>query len=493
MGNIMANLDRTYFIYCRYLRELDLNDLGQLFEADKFRTKIEKKFFEGELSKLRILSNTARPNTERLDINAVTNRVGDVVTEKAPLLEAISSNSGLDSSSALRKWIPMLSKLQELKLFNGKTLADPAIPELITAHCPFFRRLWIFLWVTPESDHQLATFIQGIPTPTLHSLQIFSANGIGAESFLGLNHHAPTLKLLRLSAKPAHLALLSSCTQIETLILEDPTGTSDLEHDDPSAFATIASWLQSCHYLRVLEFNKFPPAAALITPALLSPAPDNSNNSDDTRALPHLHRLQVEGYAMRHASARAFHEALAHQRGLRTLVLKGDAEGSGRADCDALCEAVGAIGGLRDLKLRGVSEFFANEHVSYLAGNLPELEHLYVEGWAIGDGVWGALGGLRKLQWISFMGLTQFTREGLMGFVRRLRRPGNEGIVVMVDNADLEGRLSEEEQAEVREAILERVDGRFEYTLYRGRLTRNANFLQDQADFRRSRLIGVRG
>ncbi|KAL9094694.1 MAG: hypothetical protein Q9165_002964 [Trypethelium subeluteriae] len=436
-------------------------------------TGLYRKFFEGALSKLHILTKNSR-----LDINAVTSRVGDVVTEKAPLLEAISSNGGLVSSSPLKKWIPMLSKLQELKLFDGKALADHAISELITAHCPSFRRLWIFLWASPDNDRQLAAFIQGLPTPTLHSLQLFSVTGVGAESFLALNRHAQTLKLLRLSVSPPHLALLSSCTQIETLILEDPNGSSDLEHDDPTAFFTIATWLQSCHSLRVLEFNKFPPAAALITPALLAssgPFPtsspsaddDDSDSYSDTRALPHLHRLQVEGYAMDNASARAFHVALAHQRGLRTLVLKGEAEGSGRDECDALCEAVGAIRGLRDLKLRGVSEFFANEHVSYLAGNLPELEHLYVEGWAIGDGVWGALGGLRRLQWISFMGLTQFTRDGLMGFVERLRRPGNEGIVVMVDNADLEGRLSEEEQAEVREAILEKVDGRFEYTLYR--------------------------
>ena len=86
-------------------------------------------------------------------------------------------------------------------------------------------------------------------------------------------------------------------------------------------------------------------------------------------------------------------------------------------------------------------------------------------------GVWEALSGLRYLQWISFYGLTTFTQEGLLSFVAKLKRPGNEGIVVMVDNADIEDRLSDEEQAEVREAISDKVDGRFEYTLYRGKLS----------------------
>ena len=35
-------MDKTFFTYCRYLRALDLDDLGQLFEADKFRSKIEQ-------------------------------------------------------------------------------------------------------------------------------------------------------------------------------------------------------------------------------------------------------------------------------------------------------------------------------------------------------------------------------------------------------------------------------------------------------------------
>lgn len=310
---------------------------------------------------------------------------------------------------------------------------------------------------SPDSDHQLATFIQGIQAPSLQSLELFSVTGIGAESFLALNRHGPTLKLLRLSVTPEscpNLSFLKDCTNIETLILEDSTGSSDLERTHYDKFLEIVEWLQSCKHLRVLEFIKFPPAAALTTPVLKA-------------ANMPLQTLQVEDYTMRESLE--FHRALKNQKNLRTLVLRGDAEGCFRDDIDALCESVCEISGLRDLKLRGVSEYFTNEHINYLAWNLPYLEHLYVEGYGINDGVWQALSGLRNLQWISFYGLTTFTKDGLLNFIETLERPGNEGVTVMVDNADIEGRLSDEDQAEVREVIGDKVDGRFEYTLYRGK------------------------
>ena len=310
-----------------------------------------------------------------------------------------------------------------------------------------------------DSDHQLATFIQGIQVPSLQSLELFSVTGIGAESFLALNRHGAALKFLRLSVKPEScpsLSFLKNCINIEVLILEDSTGSSDLERTHYDQFLEIVEWLRSCKQLRVLEFHNFPPAAALTTHMLKA-----GNVS--------LQTLQVESYVMRESSE--FHQALGNLKSLRTLVLRGDPDACSRDDMDALCESVCEIPGLRDLKLRGVSEYFTNDHINYLAWNLLSLEHLYVEGYGINDGVWPALSRLRKLQWISFYGLTTFTKEGLLTFISKLETPGNENIMVMVDNADIDGRLSEDDQAVVREAISEKVDGRFEYTLYRGRLT----------------------
>ncbi|KAI9692071.1 MAG: hypothetical protein M1820_009538 [Bogoriella megaspora] len=462
---ILSSLDKTLFPYCRYLKTLDLYDLGQLFEADRFRGKIEKIFFEGDLSSFRVESDTPRKiglgprkgPMKQLNFAATINKIGDVITDRAPLLEALFGNRGPASSNILIKWIPKLTNLQELKLFDGQALADDVLPDLVNTSCPLFRKLGIYFWHTPDSDHQLATFLQGIRAPSLQSLELFSLTGIGAESFLALNRHGATLRLLRLCVKPEScpsLSLLKECTNIETLILEDSTGSSDLERTDYDKFLEIIEWLQSCKQLRTLEFDKFPPAAAMTMPLLKA------------GTLP-LQTLQVEGYMMKNSLE--FHKAIRDQKTLRTLVLRGDAEGSFGDDVDALCESIGEVASLRDLKLRGVSEYFTNNHIIYLAGNLLNLEHLYVEGYGITDGVWKALGGLRNLQFISFYGLTNFTKDGLLGFIETLSRPGNEGIVVMVDYADIEGRLSEEEQAEVREAIVEKVDGRFEYTLYRGR------------------------
>jgi hypothetical protein len=79
--------------------------------------------------------------------------------EKAPLLEALFGYRGLGPSKALMypehgdvacetlvRWIPKLTKLQELKLFEGTPLLDENLPQLVSACCPQFRKLGFFFW-----------------------------------------------------------------------------------------------------------------------------------------------------------------------------------------------------------------------------------------------------------------------------------------------------------------------------------------------------------
>lgn len=47
---------------------------------------------------------------------------------------------------AFVRWLPNLSKLRYLKVFDGKALGDRQVPGLIRANCPRFESLSIFMW-----------------------------------------------------------------------------------------------------------------------------------------------------------------------------------------------------------------------------------------------------------------------------------------------------------------------------------------------------------
>ncbi|KAL2358697.1 Phosphomethylpyrimidine kinase-domain-containing protein [Cryomyces antarcticus] len=62
--------------------------------------------------------------------------------------------------------------------------------------------------------------------------------------------------------------------------------------------------------------------------------------------------------------------------------------------------------------------------------------------------------------------MAKVTARGLLDFISKLG-PGNEAIVVSVDNADPEDHLTEEEQKLVRDELANKVGGRFDYILLR--------------------------
>lgn len=90
---IASSLGDTQFPYCRYIRALDFRDLEQLFEDDQFKAKISKHFFSGPLAqfyKADTLRNSNGRRYERLNIQAIIDAIGEVVTAHTPTLESIS-------------------------------------------------------------------------------------------------------------------------------------------------------------------------------------------------------------------------------------------------------------------------------------------------------------------------------------------------------------------------------------------------------------------
>lgn len=299
---------------------------------------------------------------------------------------------------------------------------------------------------------------------TLRSLDTIADTGLGAESLLALSSHKESLKELKLCFKTdvlSHLPLLQPCAALETVKLEDMDGWTDLDSSMPEVFSETKTWLTGCQNLAELEFVGFSSAPSLAIPLL-------SNQAI------HLRKLSLNGYDTK--SHRSFHRTLVHQQAsLRSLFLSGDSDGLVRDDIDTLVESLSELKALRELELRGVSDFFKDEHINRLVLSLPFLEDFYTTGLELTDNILDGVGTLQILKTVTFAAISAFSIDGLLEFVSKLGQ-GNQGIVFSVEMADPASRLTEEEQSIVRDAFVANAGGRFEYTLLRGKSVTLRNF-----------------
>ncbi|KAK5121378.1 hypothetical protein LTR16_004325, partial [Cryomyces antarcticus] len=369
------------------MRVLDLEDLGSFLDDDKFRGVIAKNFFSGELPKFHMVAQApsnpgGRPRGGRLNIRAIIDAFGEVITEHAPMLEQITEpQMGNILTSALLRWTPRLKHLRSLTLWEGKALADERVRSLLQTHCIHLEAISIYQWQGDTSDHELASFINGLKPQTLKSFEIISTNDIGMESCLALNTHGESLRELMMflnnDALPA-LGLLRGCTAIEVLQLVDMHGTTDLEKTQNELFLELIAWLCECKSLRTLALTNFMSAPAIATPVLVEDGI-------------HLRSLTIgarETTTYLAKDNRDFHQALVHQRDLRALLLKGDSSDMTGDDVNVLLDCLCQLTHLRDLKLRGVSDYFSNAHIIALAQHLRELEELYIGGYGVNDDIW---------------------------------------------------------------------------------------------------------
>lgn len=361
-------------------------------------------------------------------------------------------------ASALLRWVPRLARLRSLQLWDGEALGDERLPNLITIHCPKFSDLSIFLWAGSDTDHKLSLFFSGLPANRLAGFETISGTGIGAESFLSLNNHGQSLRKLILSLSQEavpHLGLLKGCTALETLDITDGSGTTNLESTQNDVFLEMIVWLRDCHNLKQLSFNNFRSAASLLAQVL-----SDTNIS--------LEQLQLDSYLVREQTA--FHVALTNQTSLTSLHLSGNSEGIFADDRATFINALCQLKQLRDLKLVFRSEdvdLLTDPEISKLAENLTDLEELYSSGYGVTDAVLPKISKLKNLRQLAFLAVTAFTLAGLLTFIERLG-PGNQDLALLIDAADPDSALPDEEQATVRKALWDKVGGRFEYQLLRG-------------------------
>lgn len=305
-------------------------------------------------------------------------------------------------------------------------------------------------------DSHLAKFFNGLRPQTLQYFHIISYSSIETQSFLALNCHSRSLTELKLSnltdSAIKALPMLKGCTALKVLELEDLQGSIELKTSHNDISLEVTAWLCECKCLESVELKKFVDGPAILTSLLVE------NNI-------HLKKLSLDGYAMR--ENQAFHSALVHQKKLQSLWLRGDGDDVTRDDIDVLVDSLCQLTDLRDLELKDVSDYFRDNDLCKLAKNLPELEEFWTSGWNVTDAIWEDFSRLHNLRSLMIYAMSSFTADGILGFISELG-PGNKGLYLSIMNADVDFNLSEEVQGVIRDTMITNLDGRFDFTCFRG-------------------------
>ena len=454
---ILSSIGQSYQPYCRFIRALNLQDLRALLDQlddDRLRGTRQVPFFEGPANQFLIetsgLSTVTRQQrrSKRLDIPEITEQVGDRITTLSTMLEELS---GEIRSPALLRWIPRLQHLQSLWFWDGSAIKG--VGSTLTAHCPHFRSLTLYRWLSQDADVDLADFLKELRPNSLESLKIFSGSWIGEKVVDALNSHCDSLQSLDVGQVQTlelltALPELEACPRLTSLHLENRTGELPVE-----VVGKLSSWLLQCPPLQDLTMRSTENAALVLAPVL-------------SAAQIRLTRLEVANYGNVGSAIDAFHSSLKHQAdSLRILLLTNEGE---TCEAPTLARALASLKRLTELRVFGISDYFQTEDIMSVCAGAPGLEDLAISGWAIDDRVWGALAKLERLRRLDFNAWCSPTFDALQGYIDGLRAPGNHGMIMSVSMADPHRPLSDDEQAALASLIDTRVGGRFEYAMGRG-------------------------
>ena len=447
----LSSIGKTAYPYCRYLRALDLRDLEQLFQEPRFHQKYGEDFFAGDLASFLIeeqsMPQTRAKSARRFNVTNMLDKIGDSITKSAPMLEELA---GPASHEALLRWAPCLGNLQQLRLWDGSALVNTG--SIITVHCPRFTLLKFYNWLGDSTDASFAAFLLDLRPNSLESVEIFGGSHSGTQVTSALSHHSQSLVELKLgqvnSEVFSSLPTLSSPTGLKVLHLSGFRGNVPVPKE---VWNEISTWLRSCTSLIDVSLLGSSHCHQILTPFLLDPKI-------------RLSKLEIEYFS---TTATAFHSALAHQSSsLTSLILRAEGDGF---DVNPLVKSLTSLTNLLELRLFGVSDYFRDQHIISIANSIPMLEELSISGWAITDAVWPALGSLKSMRRLDLNAVSVFTLEGILGYIDGLGK-GNWGLSLAIMMADPEYALQEEEQALAKEVLANKVEGRFDYTLSRGKI-----------------------
>ncbi|KAG4437151.1 hypothetical protein IFR05_007353 [Cadophora sp. M221] len=466
---IRSSLGKTAYPYCLYIRSLDLRNLTELLDDPQFRDKALDNFFADEMAQFLKSQETpmkqkmrgARAAYRQLDVPNVLELVGESITSfvsqaasENRATVAVEDLSGNIRTAALTTWASRLSKLKSMTLWDGAAL-DKSVAEAISESCYNFDDLTFLYFLRNDTDHDLASFFGGLRVNTLRSFAALSAGALGPKTLLSLNHHAKSLKKLKMdglrSEAVKNLSYLQGCTALESIELSDSNGAVDLESTENDVFLEVINWLGRCEGIQELLLRKFISGPKIVTQVCLK---------NDIR----LRKLQVVGYTL--AGAQDFHKALSHQTSLEWLELRADAETSYRDDIDVLISSVCQLTNLKHLDLLSTSDYFSTSEILTLASHLEQLEEVFFSGYDVTDALWHGISQLHNLRSLNIHAVTSFSFGAMHGYVSTLQDT-NRGLLLSVMNQKAEYAISKRLEKTIRQTIATKVDGKFEFTLFR--------------------------
>ncbi|KAL2067973.1 hypothetical protein VTL71DRAFT_16071 [Oculimacula yallundae] len=466
---IRSSLGTTAYPYCLYIRSLDLRNLTDLLEDPQFRDKAWDTFFADEMARFLRLQQTqmsqktrgGKSIPKRLEVTAVLELVGESITSfisqsasENRTTVAIEDLSGYIHPTALVNWTSRLSNLKSMTLWDGSAL-NKSVADAIAENCFNFDDLTFFTCFKNDTDHDLASFFGGLRANTLRSFVALSAGAVGPETLLSLNHHTNSLQKLKLdglrSEAVKHLSYLQGCTTLQSLELSDSEGVIDLEATENDVFLETINWLGRCEALQELLLRDFVSGPKILTQVCLK------NNI-------HLQKLQVVGYPL--AGNQDFHKALTHQTSLQSLELRADPESAFRDDIDILVASICRLTSLKYLDLQTTSDYFSTNILLTLVAHLPELEEVSFGGYDVTDDLWHGVSQLHNLRSLNIHAVTSFSFGAMLEYVTTLQGT-NKGLLLSVMNQKAENPITERQEKTIRQSIEARVDGKFEFTLFR--------------------------
>jgi hypothetical protein len=358
-----------------------------------------------------------------LILEAVGESITSYVSESASQswsTVALEDLSGDINTTSLSRWTGRLSKLKSLAIWDARAL-NASVATSIANNCFDFDDLRVYR-VGDDSDTSLASFFSALRPNTLRSFGTQSADGVGPETLLALNHHSGSLKTLKLNDIKSNgirsLSNLQGCDTLEVLDLKAHMHAEfiDLKATENDVFLEVISWLRKCEQLRELFVKGLISSPSILTEVCLS---------HNTR----LQKLVVTGYPM--IDNQDFHRALSHQTSLEHLELEADPEGGLRDDIDILIYSITKLPKLKHLNLHSTSEYFRTQDIISLAPHMKNLEEFLFTGYDVDDGIWHSLSNLHQLRVLNILAVSSFTHDGILAFISSLRDT-NQGLLLAV-------------------------------------------------------------
>ncbi|EFX02368.1 hypothetical protein CMQ_2417 [Grosmannia clavigera kw1407] len=462
-GIILSGVGKTAFPYCLWIRNLKLGDFEEVLRDIAPYPNLRDAFFRDGMRSFEILTKTTSSNTRpgqvhpQLDLQSISNRVGDTITSFVEEAAARSKKAvGLTHLEGhyipmdiLPTWTSRLTTLTALRIQDGSVLGEQ-VAASIRENCTNFRELNCFYCDGATVDKDLASFFKTLKPDSLELFGVSSKNRLGKEAFSALSLHATSLKKLHLSGLQAaafrHLGALLPCVSLESLELEGER-SSTLDWRSETSFADAVSWLSSCALLKSLKLWHVPNATTLLnlvfksTQFHLSTLDLNLIDEDDE-----------------------FYSCLGTQPTLENFMLRS-IDPLPEYPSPQHAQLVESICNMRCLKVLDILQArLTPDDVNTLAVALGHLEEFGFDGDLFDDAIFDTLLKLRCLKNISFSANTVFSFDGILGYIDSLKLmelpSGEFGLVIM--NQSLDAKLSTEQISFLTKHAQTSIGGRIE-------------------------------